>query len=138
MYTRVTYILVVVLAVLLLSSCQEKRKDRFVREAQEFTETYCPQSGSDGITILDSLVFVPNDSTIGDLKLYYSLVLTSEQREQFMNKLGQMGDMNLKVIRNSVQFAKHRDAGATFTYIYHDAEIGDEIVRYHFTAKDYE
>ena len=135
MYARVSYILL--LTILELSTCQEKRKDRFEREAREYTQTHCPQPYGDGVTTLDSMVFTPNDSTVGDLKLYYSLQLTDEQRTAFMDKLGDIGDENLKVVRNSVLFAKHKDAGVSFTYIYHDAATGDKMVEYHFTPKDY-
>ena len=131
-------LLLSVAALLLTSSCQEKRKDRFAREAREYTETHCPQPYGDGITTLDSMVFVPNDSTVGDLRLYYSLQLTDEQRAAMMDKLGDIGDENLRVVRNSILFAKHKEAGVSFTYIYHDAATGDKIVEYHFTTEDYE
>ncbi|MBQ6964287.1 MAG: hypothetical protein IJP82_01160 [Bacteroidaceae bacterium] len=137
MYARKHYYILFVFAVIALASCQEKRKDRFEREAQEYTQTHCPQPYGDGVTILDSMVFIPNDSTIGDLKLYYSLQLTEDQRKAFMDKLGDIGDENLKVVRNSVLFAKHKEAGVGFTYIYHDAATGDKMVEYHFTPEDY-
>ena len=93
MYARISYILL--LTILVFSSCQEKRKDRFEREAREYTQTHCPQPYGDGVTTLDSMVFTPNDSTVGDLKLYYSLQLTDEQRTAFMDKLGDIGDEKL-------------------------------------------
>ena len=138
MYARVSYLFTLSFAVLLLSSCQEKLQDRFVREAREYTEKHCPQSYGDGITTLDSMVFVPNDSTIGDLKIYYSLQLSEELRNAFMDKIGEIGEENLKIVRNSVLFSKHKDAGASFTYIYHDAEKGDKIAEYHITREEYE
>lgn len=136
MYARIYYIVLGLVAVLLLASCQEKRAQRFEREAREYTETNCPQQ-MDAVTCLDSIVFVPNEQ-VGELVLYYSLQLTEEQRTEMMNKLGDINDMNLRLIRNSVPFTKYREAGISFTYIYHDATLGDKIVEYHFTKEDYQ
>lgn len=136
MRLRVHYYILVLISLSALSSCQEKRQDRFEREAREYTATYCPQR-LDGITVLDSMVFKPKGDA-GDLRLYYSLTLTAEQRDELMNHLGEMGDQNLKVVRNSVLFTKFKEAGASFTYIYHDVATGDKIAEYHFAKKDYE
>ena len=132
---RVHYILYVII-LCVLSSCQEKLQDRFEREAREYTATYCPQH-LDEVTVLDSMVFEPRGDA-GDLKLYYSLHLSAEQREALMNYLGEMGDQNLKAVRNSVQFSKFKEAGVSFTYIYHDVATGDKLAEYHFERKDYE
>lgn len=122
--------------VMLLVSCQEKRAQRFEREAREFTETNCPQQ-MDAMTCLDSMVYVPDEQG-GELIQYYSLKLTSEQRAEMMNKLGEINDVNLRIVRNSIPFTKYREAGVSFTFIYHDATIGDKIVEYHFSKEDYE
>ena len=122
--------------VMLLVSCQEKRAQRFEREAREFTETNCPQQ-MDAMTCLDSMVYVPDEQG-GELIQYYSLKLTSEQRAEMMNKLGEINDVNLRIVRNSIPFTKYREAGVSFTFIYHDATIGDKIVEYHFAKEDYE
>lgn len=135
MYVRKHYI-ILSLFVLLLMSCQEKRAQRFEREAREFTETNCPQQ-MDAMTCLDSMVFVPDDRG-GELIQYYSLQLTAEQRTEMMNKLGEISDVNLRSIRNSVFLTKYREAGVSFTYIYHDTNLGDKIVEYHFTREDYQ
>lgn len=122
--------------VMLLVSCQEKRAQRFEREAREFTETNCPQQ-MDAMTCLDSMVYVP-DAQGGELIQYYSLKLTSEQRAEMMNKLGEINDVNLRIVRNSIPFTKYREAGVSFTFIYRDATVGDKIVEYHFAKEDYE
>lgn len=134
MRSYIHYILLSI-AILVLFSCQEKRQDRFGREAREYTVTYCPQR-LDDFTVLDSMVFEPIGD-VGDLKLYYSLMLTKEQRKELMNHLGEMGEQNLKIVRNSVMFTKFKEAGVGFTYIYHDVATGDKIVEYHFEKKDY-
>ena len=135
MYARIHYFILSLVAVVLLASCQEKRAQRFEREAREFTETNCPQQ-MDAVTCLDSMVFVPNEQG-GELIQYYSLQLTGDERAEMMNKLGEISDMNLRLIRNSVHFTKYREAGVSFTYIYRDATVGDKIVEYHFSKEDY-
>ena len=122
--------------VMLLVSCQEKRAQRFEREAREFTETNCPQQ-MDAMTCLDSMVYVPDEQG-GELIQYYSLKLTSEQRAEMMNKLGEINDVNLRIVRNSIPFTKYREAGVSFTFIYRDATVGDKIVESHFAKEDYE
>ena len=137
MYVRKSLLLFSLVAVSLFS-CQEKKDDFFVRDAKEYTEKHCPQQ-MDEFTRLDSIVFEKGaDGEVGTLHSYYSLVLTDEARAELMNRLGELGDMDLKVIRNSVIFAKHKEAGVNFHYVYHDAETGDKIAEYHFTKNDYE
>ena len=135
MYVRIHYF-ILGLMVMLLVSCQEKRAQRFEREAREFTETNCPQQ-MDAMTCLDSMVYVPDEQG-GELIQYYSLKLTSEQRAEMMNKLGEINDVNLRIVRNSIPFTKYREAGVSFTFIYRDATVGDKIVEYHFAKEDYE
>ena len=135
MYVRIHYFILSLLAMLLVS-CQEKLAQRFEREAREYTETNCPQQ-MDAVTCLDSMVYVPDEQG-GELIQYYSLQLTSEQRTEMMNKLGEINDVNLRLVRNSIPFTKYREAGVSFTFIYHDATVGDKIVEYHFSKEDYE
>lgn len=135
MYVRIHYFILGLL-VMLLVACQEKRAQRFEREAREYTEANCPQQ-MDAVTCLDSMVYVPDEQG-GELIQYYSLQLTSEQRTEMMNKLGEINDVNLRLVRNSIPFTKYREAGVSFTFIYHDATIGDKIVEYHFSKEDYE
>lgn len=137
MYAR-TFIYLSLVAVLLLSSCQEKREDYFEREAREYTESHCPQQ-LDDFTRLDSLVYVKSEEEVGDLRFYYSVTFKEDTiRTEMMNHLGELGDKHLSSVRNSVIYIKQKNAGVSFTYIYHDAVSGDKIVEYHFTQKDYE
>ena len=135
MYVRIHYFILGLL-VMLLVACQEKLAQRFEREAREYTEANCPQQ-MDAVTCLDSMVYVPDEQG-GELIQYYSLQLTSEQRTEMMNKLGEINNVNLRLVRNSIPFTKYREAGVSFTFIYHDATIGDKIVEYHFSKEDYE
>lgn len=117
-----------------LASCQEKKQERFEREAREFTEKNCPQQ-LDAITTIDSMVYV-NEGT-GELRIYYTLQLNDEERELFMDKLTELGENNLKIVRNSVLFVKYKDEGIKFSYIYHDAVTGEKLVEYNFSEEEY-
>ena len=119
------------------TSCQERKADFFEREAREYTEKNCPQM-LDKYTILDSVVYVREKDGPGDLVQYYTLNLNEEARNELMNQLGELAEMNLTAVRNSIVFAKHKEEGVSFTYIYHDATTGEKIVEYHFTKKDYQ
>ena len=133
MYARISFI--VLFVVLVLTSCQEKKADFFEREAREYTQTYCPQK-MDEVT-MDSIVFVKKEDRMGDLMLYYSLYLDDASRKILMDNLGELADMNLTDLRNSLTLAKYKEEGVEFTYIYHDQGTGEKIVEYHFTPKDY-
>ncbi|MBO4214775.1 MAG: hypothetical protein J5888_00390 [Bacteroidaceae bacterium] len=135
MYARISFI--VLFVVLVLTSCQEKKADFFEREAREYTQTYCPQK-MDEVTTMDSIVFVKKEDRMGDLMLYYSLYLDDESRKILMDNLGELADMNLTDLRNSVTLTKYKEEKVEFTYIYHDATTGEKIVEYHFTPKDYQ
>lgn len=124
------------MSILLFSSCQEKKADFFEREAREFTEKNCPQQ-LDAYTRLDSVVYVKDDAA-GNLRLYYAITLnTDDERTELMNHLGELGEQNLKIVRNSIAYTKHKEAGVSFTYIYYDTQRGGKIAEYHFTEKDY-
>lgn len=127
-------ILFIAAAVTMLVSCQEKKLDRFEREAKEYTQKKCPLH-MDSVTTLDSMVFVNKGE--GNLRMYYSLNISEEQKEAFMNMLGDIGDENLGQLRSSVEYIKHKDAGVTFSYIYMDAVTGEKLVEYSFTKQEY-
>lgn len=135
MYARISILFLVML--LAFTSCQERKADFFERDAREYTEKNCPQM-LDEYTILDSVVYVREKDGPGDLVQYYTLNLNEEARNELMNQLGELAEMNLTAVRNSIVFAKHKEEGVSFTYIYHDATTGEKIVEYHFTKKDYQ
>ena len=134
MYVRLSILLAILLA---FTSCQNRKAEVFAREAKEYTEKNCPLM-MDNVTRLDSIVFVEQDDRIGDMVMYYTLYLDNESRKILMDHLGELSDMNLKDLRNSVMMAKYKEAGVEFSYVYHDEETGEKIVEYHLTKKDYE
>ena len=135
MYARISILFLVLLVS--FTSCQERKADFFERDAKEYTEKNCPQV-FDKYTTLDSVVYVREKDGAGDLVQYYTLNLNEEARNELMKQLGELAEMNLTAVRNSIVFAKHKEEGVSFTYIYHDATTGEKIVEYHFTKKDYQ
>lgn len=135
MYARISILFLVLLVS--FTSCQERKADFFERDAKEYTEKNCPQV-FDKYTTLDSVVYVREKDGAGDLVQYYTLNLNEEARNELMKQLGELAEMNLTAVRNSIVFAKHKEEGVSFTYIYHDAMTGEKIVEYHFTKKDYQ
>ena len=135
MYARLSILLLAIL--LVFTSCQNRKAASFAHDARDYTEKNCPMM-MDQVTRLDSIVFVEQDNRIGDMVMYYSLILNDETRTVLMDNLGELADMNLKDLRNSVPLVKYKEAGVGFTYIYRDAETGEKIVEYHFTEKDYQ
>ncbi|MBR2153190.1 MAG: hypothetical protein IJ901_01035 [Bacteroidaceae bacterium] len=132
MIKRICYI---PLMLLLLVSCQEKKFDRFERESIEYTMRHCPKQ-MDEITVLDSMVF-HNDGSL-DYKYYYSVQLTKDQYEAFQNILGEVKDIALKSIRNSIDLKPMKEAGLNFVYIYRDAKTGKHLAKYVITPEEYQ
>ncbi|MBP5376012.1 MAG: hypothetical protein J6Y38_06745 [Bacteroidaceae bacterium] len=135
MYARISVLWLAILFA--FTSCQERKAETFAREAKEYTDKTCPLM-MDDFTRIDSVVFIGHDDRIGDMVMYYTLFLDDESRKVVMDNLGELADMNLKELRNSVRFTKYREAGVEFTYIYHDEATGDKIMECHFTKEDYE
>lgn len=135
MYARLSILLLVIL--LVFTSCQNRKAETFAREAREYTEKNCPLM-MDHVTRLDSIVFVAREDRIGDMVMYYSLILDDDSRKVLMDNLGELADMNLTELRNSVVLAKYKEAEVEFTYLYRDERTKEKIVEYHFSKKDYE
>ena len=127
-------LLSIVITLLLLISCQEKKFDRFEREANEYTMRHCPKQ-MDEITQLDSMVF-HNDGSL-DYKYYYTVQLTEEQRKSFQGIVGEVKDISLKGVRSSIDLKPMKEAGLNFVYIYRDAETGKNLAKFVITPEDY-
>ena len=125
----------ILLSLLLLAACQEKKLDRFERETREYTERNCPKQ-VDAITVLDSMVF-HNDGSLNYI-YYYTVTLTDEQRETFIGKLDDIKDGVAKGLRNSIEVKAMKEAGLNFVYVYRDAASGKLVAKYTVTRKEYE
>ena len=136
MYARIKTIALLLLLVG-FTSCQEKLMDRFEREAQEFSKKNCPQRYDDGMTILDSVTFCKEAE--GTFRLYYTIDVTEEQKQEIIsNHLPELREMNLGIIKNSIQYRKMTEAGETFAYEYKDARTGEMVAEFTYKAEDYQ
>ncbi len=133
-----TKVLAVVAATVLLASCgRESKGEYFKRLSRQYTESSCPNHFTDGITTLDSLVFDDSDDE-GTQNLYYSLEVDSATRQAILDKKNELTQANLDFVRNSVVFAKQKEEGVRFRFIYYDAEKKDKIIDCTYTKKDYQ
>ncbi|MBR2629977.1 MAG: hypothetical protein Q4F47_08530 [Bacteroidaceae bacterium] len=119
------------------ASCRESIHERFEREAREYTEQNCPRSMGDGITMIDSMVYVQNMPN-GEWAIHYSVFLDEEQKKELMSKKDELERLNLKFVQNSPIFIKQKEAGIDFAFIYHDALTKKKFLECRYTKKDYE
>jgi len=124
------------LSSLLFFSCQERIEERFKREAREYTERNCPSSMGDGITVLDSMVFVDNEET-GVWGIYYTVFLDDAQKQELKQKKDDLVALNLKFVKNSPIFIRQKEAGVNFVFVYNDAVTKKKIMECKYTEKDY-
>ena len=120
---------------LLLAACQEKKFDRFEREAYEYTVRNCPKQ-MDEITVLDSMVF-HNDGSL-DYKYYYTVQLDEDQHQALKDILDDLKERTAKNVRNSIELKAMKEAGLNFVYIYRDAQTGKHVAKYTITKEEYE
>lgn len=124
-----------VLSSFLFLSCQEKRLDRFEREAKDYTIRNCPKQ-IDPITTLDSLVF-RNDGSL-NYSYYYHVTLTEEQLHTFKTQLSDIEEHTLRALRASIDLRPVKEAGLNIEYIYLNAADGQQIAKFHFTKDQYQ
>ena len=95
---------VLMLANLLVASCQESLEDRCARESKEFNEKKCPTKISDGI-MLDSLIFERETHT---LHYYYTFSGNADNSEA----MEQINPRKLLIdeVRNSTSIKTYKDA----------------------------
>jgi len=136
---RFYYVVYTMLAagMLLTSSCQESKGERFEREAREYTEKNCPQKlDQEGVFVLDSMVFRNDGSRV--MRNFYTVDLDSAGLQAFNEKTEDMRKLLLDAIQNSADMRNVRDEGLSVEYIYRDKSTGKEIGVFRFTKEDYE
>ena len=112
-------------AVLVLSACSSvSREERFQRDCEEFTLTYCPQR-KDSCQTLDSITYRAEDNSMHN---WYALNGMLDCDTLFSEKLRDMlHDELLGNLKKSLQLKKYKDAGVTFVYHYRSATSGKEL-----------
>lgn len=123
------------LLLLTFVSCQEKRLDRFEREALDYTLRNCPHR-LDPITTLDSVVF-HNDGTL-DYIYYYTVSLDSQMIETFRKKSDDIAEITLRNVRNNIDLKAVKESGLNIIYLYRDSLTGKTIQTFRFTKEQYQ
>lgn len=135
---RTAYILTTCLAlalIVLVTSCQESKRERFEREAREWTKKNCPRPEFEDIIILDSLV-CHNDGN-NDYVYCYSVKADSIMLEQMEQMHDELKENLLKAVRNSVDLRHVKEEGLNIVYAYYNAETREKVSEFRFTTEDY-
>ena len=130
---RMKHLTIVILAVLLLSACQESLEERCEREAREYTEKKCPALIVKNVTI-DSMAF---DKSTHTMTYYYTLdgVLDDAKALKEHNLRGMLH----KELKNSTQTQLYKEAGYNFHYVYFSTKNnGTKLFEATFHKKDYQ
>ncbi len=124
--------LLILISVLVLTSCQETMDERCAREAKEFTEKKCPAIITDGVTI-DSLVF---EAANRNLIYYFTVEGVIDDAEAL--KTHDLRGMMLKELKNNANMKDYKDAGYNFSYVYYSTKNkGTRLFEATFREKDY-
>lgn len=129
------YIAALLLILLMVTSCQESKRDRIEREAREFTQKNCPRAEFDDLIILDSLVF-HNDGS-DNFTYYYSIHDDSAAMAEITAKYDDLYAALLTAVRNSVDLRHIKAEGLNIIYSYNNPDTGEEIARFDFTPEAY-
>ena len=120
--------------VMVLAACQESKRDRFAREAREYTKN-CPHAEFGDVIFLDSLT-CPNDGS-NTLTYHYSIHGDSTDIAAVVNNYNDLFSALLGAVRNSVDLRHVKAEGLNITYTYYNSETGEEITSFCFKPEDY-
>lgn len=121
------------LAVLILSACQESLEDRCTRECVEFTKRKCPSNVAPEM-IIDSMVF---DRTSHTILHYYKLTGTSDRTDAYPKDIAK--ELLKEELKNTTQVMMYKEAGYNFRYIYYSEKNPQTIfLDILLTEKDYQ
>jgi hypothetical protein len=121
-----------VLAVLLMTACQESMSEKAAREAKLYTKKNCPAAMSD-VLRMDSITF---DASTLTLHYHYTL----------MGRADNVGTLNqeearralLTELQNTTQVSEYKEEGYNFAYTYHSEKSPQTVLfTVTFTKKDY-
>ena len=128
-------LLLLMAALLLLTACQESKRERFEREAREYTAKNCPRVEFEDLIFLDSLV-CPNDGS-NTYTLYYSIHGDSTAMADLVEQYDDLYAALLGGVRNSVDLRHVKAEGLDIVYAYYNPETGEEITSFTFKPEDY-
>ena len=121
------------LAVLILSACQESLEDKCARECVEFTKRKCPSAIAQDM-IVDSMTF---DRASHTVQYYYKLTGASDRPDAYPKD--QAKDLLKNALKNTTQVMSYKEAGYNFRYIYYSEKNPQTIfLDILLTEKDYQ
>ena len=121
------------LAVLILSACQESLEDKCARECVEFTKRKCPSPVAQDM-IIDSMTF---DRASHTVQYYYKLTGASDRPDAYLKD--QAKDLLKNALKNTTQVMSYKEAGYNFHYIYYSEKNPQTIfLDILLTEKDYQ
>ena len=121
-----------VLAVLILSACQESLEDKCARECVEFTKRKCPSAIAQDM-IVDSMTF---DRASHTIYYYYKLTGASDRSDAYQKD--QARDALKNALKNTTQVMAYKEAGYNFRYIYYSEKNPQTVyLDILLTEKDY-
>lgn len=106
------YILYVLLALPVLTACQETLEERCEREAREFTEKKCPYRVNE-TTVMDSMSF-----DRASLTLTYSYTLNGLLDDSAVVARNSPHDLLLSELKNSTELRLYKEAGYNIRYTF--------------------
>ena len=109
-------IILLAMAAVLLTACQETLEERCAREAKEYTEKHCPVAVAKEI-IMDSMTF---DKATHTLSYIYTVKGALDDAAVINN--GQSRELLLQQVRNATNLKLYKEAGYSFRYIYYSAQ----------------
>lgn len=120
------------LALAMMTACQESLEERCEREAKTYTEKKCPAPIDENTTV-DSMSF---DRQTHTMSYYYTLGGPADNKEA-LSKVDPRKVL-LEGLRNSTETKTCKDAGYNFRYVYRSRTTpGLVLFEVTFTAKDY-
>jgi ADP-ribose pyrophosphatase YjhB (NUDIX family) len=125
-------IVLLLMSLVLLTSCQESLEDRCDREAKEFTEKNCPRQIAAEI-VMDSMTFEKTTHTIS-----YLYTLNGSLDDTAKVDSAHFTELLLMEVKNSTNLKLYKDAGYSFRYAYYSAkENGTKLFEATFRESDY-
>ena len=121
------------LAVHILTACQESLEDKCARECVEFTKRKCPSAVAQNM-IVDSMTF---DRASHTVQYYYKLTGASDRPDAYPKD--QAKDLLKNALKNTTQVMSYKEAGYNFRYIYYSEKNPQTIfLDILLTEKDYQ
>ena len=125
--------ILIVLAVLTFSACQESLEDKCARECLEFTKRKCPSAVAQDM-IVDSMTF---DRASHTIQYYYKLTASSDRADAYLKD--QARDALKNALKNTTQVMAYKEAGYSFRYIYYSEKNPQTVyLDILLTEKDYQ